>query len=529
MNSDDRAKKDFILDMVNKSHHAGRIYRLPTMSQLKSRKMDKATLKAWVTAFMALFKEDEQVNVKHTMFLWRCEDDMDYNAVRNGIPGDAAQVKWLFDNSRLLQQDFTPELTNKEMEIINAAEKLDFPEEHPVSEQPEKCTKCKQDHLGTCPYKIAVYDKIVAKITGNQFKTAFKLFEGGDNFPDKTKENLYRIRKVMENLKSQMSNYINLDIVAQFEDGHFHNWNILIQAIYRIYKIEETQENMSQLFHSIEEIVSASGKSTETKIGNLREVLRKIQIKGRENYFLSRDYEKGREVQTVDEQYSPQVNTLLTYILFKDNIEKKKWDEVQLAFERKIESGWSYQKWHQTRPELYKLMDEAQKTAKSPPGGAVCAINENDTPNEDDDIEDTVASKVEQMQLEINQLRRGQWQKPNRNKSWNSQGFRKEASGQQRGNWKPNNGRNGKLKSQLCTHCTHHGGTPIYHNNVSYNGSGDECGYDRFGNKKGNPGFGNRVAMVDGAEDNGNADADDDLRAYYEERLKALADITNQE
>ena len=519
----DRAKKDFIIDMVNKSHHAGKVYRLPQLSTLKAQ-VSKSQLKAWTSAFLALFNETEQVNVKHTMFLWRYEDDFEPNAVRNGVPGSSTDVKWLFSNSRLLKEDFTPQLTPNEMQIINKAETLDFPENHDDEDEPETpCKSCNSTHLGSCPSIIAVYDKVVQKITGNQFQTAQKLFEGGPDFPTKTRQNLTRMRKTMENFKSNMSNYINLDLLSQFEDGHYHSWTILLNAIHRVYKVEEAQENMSQLFHSIESIVSATDKSTETKMGNLRNVLRNIQIKGAENYFISRDHDHGREMQIADEHYSPQVNTLLTYILFRETIDKKKWDEVQLAFERKIESGWSYQKWHQTRPELYKIMDATQKATKTL-GGAVCAINPEETRCRDEDG-DEVATKVEQLQVEINQLRRNQWQNSNRYGSWNNQGYRREANRQQRGNWRPRQSSQSRnSKEQLCLHCTHHGGTAVYHDP-----NGSQCTYDKSGNKKGGQGFNNRVAMVDAENTFNDNTENDELRKYYEDRLSMLDDIPNDD
>ena len=493
--------------------------------------MTKSQLKAWTSAFLALFDETQQINVKHTMFLWRYEDDMTTDAVKNGIPGTSADVKWLFDNSRLLKQDFTPELTEKELQIIETAEKLDFPENHANEEAPTNpCNGCSKLHLGSCPYIIDVYDKVVRKVTGNQFATAQKLFEGGEKFPDQKKQNLTRVRKIMESFKSHMSNYINLDILPQFEDGQYHTWQILMNAIYRVYKIDQSQENMSQLFKSIDDIVSAADKSTETKVGNLRDVLRRIQIKGKENYFISKDHEHGREVQIADEHYSPQVNTLITYILFKDSIDRKKWDEVQLSFERKIESGWSYQKWHQSRPELYKLMDSMHKSFKPTLGGALCSINSEDDPQPVQD-EDDVATKVEQLQLEINQLRRGHWQNSNRFKSWNSQGNRKEVNGFQRNSWKsnsPGNQQSGNLKSQLCVHCTHHSGNPVYHTNGQFGGS-DGCLFDKAGNKRGNSSFNNRVAMVDDVNDQAGQLGSDELRRYYQDRLAALEDVPADE
>ena len=486
--------------------------------------MTKSQLKAWTSAFLALFTEDQQVNVKHTMFLWRYDDDMDTDAVRNGIPGSAKDVKWLFDNSRLLKQDFTPELTDAEMQIINTTQSIDFPENHKGATLPTtNCGSCSTKHHGSCNSTIDVYNKVVLKITGNQYKSAQKLFEGGVDFPEKKNQNLVQLRKTMEGFKCHMSNYINLDILPQFEDGQYQSWQILILAIYRIYKIEENRENMAQIFKNIEAIASAVDKSTETKIGNLREVLRRIQIKGKENYFISKDHEHGREVQLSDEHYTPQVATLLQYIVVKETMDLKKLDELQLAFERKIESGWSYQKWHQTRPELYKLIDQMQKSPRPTPGGAVCSINTNETsqPNNEDM---GVATKIEELQLEINQMRRGQWQNSNRFKSWNSQGNRKEANGHQKSSWKsssPSGSQGSNLKSQLCIHCTHHSGAPVYHNNAQYAG-GDGCSFDKSGNKRGNTSFNNRVAMLEGAD---NQNDEEELRKYYQDRLNALDNI----
>ena len=477
---------------------------------------------------MALFNETEQVNVKHTMFLWRSEDDMDADAVRNGIPGDTKDVKWLFSNSRLLKQDFSPELTPAEMQIINKADVLDFPENHPDEEADKVCAKCSKKHLGSCNTLISLYDRIVQKITGNQYQTAQKLFEGGEDFPNKKQQNLTNLRKVMENFKGNMSNYIIMDLLPQFEDGQYHTWQILMNAIYRIYKIEENRENMAQIFKNIKNVAAAADKSTETKIGMLREILRKVQIKGKENYFISKDHEQGREVQLSDEHYTPQVNLLLSYILAEENIEFKKLDELQLAFERKIESGWSYQKWHQSRPELYKLMDSMQKPNRSPLGGALCSINDNQPPQmELESNDDGMVDKIEQLQLEINQMRRGQWQNSNRLKSWNNQGSRKEANGYQKSAWKstpPGGNRSSNIKSQLCLHCTHHSGTPTYHANAQH-GGGENCFYDRMGAKKGTTSFGNRVATLNTADDSSNAPDDNDLRRYYEERLAVLDGI----
>ena len=493
--------------------------------------MTKSQLKAWTSAFLALFNETEQVNVKHTMFLWRYEDDMDADAVRNGIPGSAKDVKWLFCNSRLLKQDFKPELTDAEMQIIYNTENVEFPESFLKSTPPAAaCGTCGIKHHGSCNSIIAVYDKVVRKITGNQYQTAQKLFDGGENFPGKTKENLTRLRKVMEGFKGHMSNYIIMDLLPQFEDGQYHTWKILMQAIFRIYNIEESQENMAQIFKNIKSVASAANKSTETKIGMLRDILRRVQIRGKENYFISKDHEHGREVQLADEHYTPQVNLLLSYILAEENIDFKKLDELQLAFERKIESGWSYQKWHQTRPELYKLMDSMQKSSKSPLGGALCSINDNQSPemNFDDEM---VTDKLEKLQLEINQMRRSQWQNSNRLKSWNGQGSRKEAAGFQKSNWKSNPSKDyqsSKIKSQLCLHCTHHSGSLTYHANAQP-GGGDSCYFDSRGVKRGTTSFNNRVATLDVADGSTDQSSEVDLRKYYQERLAALEGIPADE
>ena len=183
------SKKSVIIDLIEKSHHAGRIYRLPRLSQLKD-PMTKLQLKAWSAAFLAIFTEEEQGVIKNSMFLWRADDDMDCEAVRNGVPGNARDTKWLFDNARLLKEDFQPELTDNELGIINTAEKLMFPEENTTAAAATVCSDCRTEHHGSCNYKIKVYDKVANKITGNKL-SSFKLFEGGDDYPNKTKQVLF--------------------------------------------------------------------------------------------------------------------------------------------------------------------------------------------------------------------------------------------------------------------------------------------------------------------------------------------------
>ena len=516
------SKKNVIIDLIQKSHHAGRIYRLPRLSQLQN-PMTKLQLKAWSAAFLALFTEEEQGIIKNSMFLWRADDDMYGEAVRNGIPGNANDTKWLFNNARLLKQDFQPVLSDNEIGIINAAEKLVFPEEFDSSTAATKCSDCKKDHHGSCNYKIEVYNKVANKITGNKL-SAFKLFEGGDDYPNKTKQILIYTRKVLEKFKSNASNYINLDMVPQFEDGHYQSWEALMKAIYRMYKVEENQENMAQLFHSIDDVVSSKSKSTETKIGNLREILRRILIKGSENYFISKDYETGREMQLADEAYTPVINTLLTYIIMKEGIDKKKWDELQLAFERKIEAGWSYKKWHQKRPELYKLMDDMQKVAKSDTGGAVYSIGLEEGNNEASEPTTVEEDQLEELQLQINQLRKGRFQ--NRQRNWTTPNNRRNVSSQPQNDWrqKPNESQTQNTKNKLCLNCSHHAGKLVYHSKNVY-GASDECDYDEKGVKRSS--FKNRVATLD--HDEGSVSNNADLKRYYEERLALISNIQNEE
>ena len=160
-----------------------------------------------------------------------------------------------------------------------------------------------------------------------------------------------------------------------------------------------------------------------------------------------------------------------------------------------------------------------QKSSRSSLGGAVCSIKENHSEMENlsemlMDENDGMVDKIEQLQLEINQMRRGQWQKSNRSGSWNNQGYRKEANGNQKSVWKstpPSGNRSSNSKSQLCLHCSHHSGSLSYHSNAHVSG-GDNCFYDKNGVKRGSTNFGNRVASVDTADQSD----DNALRRYYE-------------
>ena len=151
----------------------------------------------------------------------------------------------------------------------------------------------------------------------------------------------------------------------------------------------------------------------------------------------------------------------------------------------------------------------------------MCSIEQNEEKEEASEPNEFEEDMLEQLQLQLNQLRRGR-QFPNRYKTWNNQSNRRENQPSRNASKDFNSPSAQNSKGKLCINCTHYSGKLIYHTKAAY-GVGDECEYDASGNKKN--GFKSRVATIERETDEDDAA----LRSYYEERLAAIANMQSEE
>ena len=140
-----------------------------------------------------------------------------------------------------------------------------------------------------------------------------------------------KIRKVLGKFRMNMLKWSHPYLVDGFENGRYRNWEAKEAAIRRAYGKDEKQKYMIDLFRDIDEVMDNNKTTVEIKVQHMRDVLKKIMITDVSKAYKTRDFDKDRCIQRYPEEYSPVINSLITYLLFK-KVHKSKWAEIQAKF-----------------------------------------------------------------------------------------------------------------------------------------------------------------------------------------------------
>ena len=208
-------------------------------------------------------------------------------------------------------------------------------------------------------------------------------------------------------------------------------------------------------------------------------------------------------MQTVKEEYTPIINTLLTYILFDRSIDRSRWESVQREYHHTMNGKPSYIAWHKNRPELYKIMDTELKL-----DGRSNTVN-NFEDNDSNDISAVYRRNQRQQPRQQQQKQRFQ-------PGWNPPQVRRPQSQQQQFN---QNRRSSpadikrRLQSMLCRHCSKWAGENRYHIGPKGGDVHSNCPYDQQGNIRPNKRFVSRIGgkAVNEVEIEDFRSAEDDL------------------
>ena len=481
-----------ITKLLQKSIHAGSIYTLP-----EDVKLNEQQIKSWLAAFLALFKDDEQVHITQTWWLWR-EDDENEIRARNGVPADVEQIQWLFKSKRLSAAMFQPKLITAELNILRSFTSISRQtrgKENGVMKPCDTCTSqtCTTE---TCEAVLKLYDRIARSMTGGQYQTIEKLFEGAES-----------IRRTITKLRTQMGNLLHPDLIFQFEDADFTNWKELSNGIRRVYDVDQTENTMISVFHSLNEIIS-SNKRAEVKVAAFKNLISRIAIKSEDDFIDAQDM-KGKDVfMNHPEEYNPLINTLFTFMLFRD-IPESKWPSIQEDFERKIQSGWSYRIWHENRPKLYELIDKASKSKR-----AVNQVAQIDQTTDGPEYEHSVDICKIQGRFQNRDFRpKSAPSSRSNSRARENQNARNRFASQERFNGmrdskslnerKEANEMAEKTKANLCIHCTTHNDRQIaiYHPpGTGFGGTGSCCIYNTSGDINGQKARGMIQEILDSNE-----------------------------
>ena len=359
-------------DLIRKSLHAGHVYQLT-----HKKKETEASLRIWFENFLSLFEVEEQTFIQKTHYLWRKDDIMKAQTLLL-FPAKREQLATLFNQGRLAKDMFDPTLTDAEYNVLTDAngEDLDYAikdeNAHPV------CSTCRKDCVGTCAGHRKVFNTVISHITNGTYKTA------PEAFADAT-----TVRKALSKFQNTMKRFILPELLEAFGDGMYLNWTALCNAIRRAFNVKEEKRTLANLYTRIHN-AATSAISMENKINSLAAVVKEIAITDKKDFFRPINFEGDMsQTMTVPEQVGPMVHTLLSYIVIRESVPMTKLDQIQEDFERKIQSGWSYQRWHENRPQLYDIVDKMKKNS-----GSVAAIGNERTGNTANQNETECAEQV---------------------------------------------------------------------------------------------------------------------------------------
>ena len=435
-----------ITELIQKSLHAGSVYKLT----LKD-KPTEHDLRHWFANFLSLFEVDQQCIITKFPYLWRdgglSNDD---NDPIFGYPASIDQLVYIYDDGRLDKLKVSEDEVNLLRKTILFCEKETDPGACTVTACGKKCG-------AVCDNVRAVANKMMVYITGGMHKDAYKAFSSAAT-----------IRQTIQKFYITFSKFLLGHLGPEFDAGGFANWSDLKNTIRRAFGIMEKKETMADLFRRIDEI-STSSMNTEGKMFALKEIVRQIAITKKDDYIEQVDREEQPAAKMkAPEFYGPLVNTLLSFIIVKEKVPKANWDAVQVAFEQKIQSGWSYANWHANCPELYKILDQSKPGSSS---RTVGSIETEDRTEGGDDSEDDRILYAGRDNRKFKSPRRSYNQKPGE-KKFQSKPEKKEVV---------------KSKATLCIHCSYHhpNGLAVYHPpGARFNGKGEYCLYDSTGREK---------------------------------------------
>ena len=346
-------------DLIRKSLHAGHVYQLT-----HAKKETEASLRIWFENFLSLFEVEEQTFIQKTHFLWRKDDIMKAQTLLL-FPAKREQLATLFHQGRLAKDMFEPELTTAELNVLSEANGAEL--DYAVKQEGQNpiCDTCRNDCVGTCASHRRVFNTVMSHITNGTYKTA------PDAFGDAT-----IVRKALSKFQNTMKRFILPELLEAFSDGVYLSWNALCNAIRRAFNVKEEKQTLSNLYSRIHK-AATSAISMENKINTLAAVVKEIAITDEKDFFRPKNFEGDMsQTMTVPEQVGPMVHTLLSYIVIRESVSMTKLDQIQDDFERKIQSGWSYQRWHENRPQLYDIVDKMKKNT-----GNVSAIGNQPSAN----------------------------------------------------------------------------------------------------------------------------------------------------
>ena len=260
----------------------------------------------------------------------------------------------------------------------------------------------------------------------------------------------------------------------------YSDYQQTLAAVKRRYGRCKTQDTMMDLFRKLDKAITEKTR-TEFKVGNIRNIIQKYYVT--KDFPTCKDFEDDCIVQTTKEEYSPMIATLIHFMMFKNSIDKNRWDSVQREYHHTMNGKPSYTTWHENRPELYKIMDDELKlNARSHRG-----INELEDENEE-------ISAVQRQKQMRRQPQRQQLQRQRFQPTYNRRPTPQQTAAMKRNT---NNDVKKRLQTLLCRHCSKWAGENRYHGGAKGSDPNSSCPYDKNGRLRPGKRFIGKIAGIE--------------------------------
>ena len=488
----------------------GKCMRLPSTPNIPD-----SVYQSWLYTFMNEIKDDTNEKAKLFRYTWFNEEDSDdLDRVPYGVPGSAKQIVSLLKSGQVTKDMIDPPISqtlyNKAIKVTNATWTLTAI----ANEGDDKASKPILIEA-TAEDVRKLFDKIINLWSGNYYETA-AAFEypntpGGVTqlYFDDYKDNI----KIMRAAHAEGAKFLPIDMVSSFKAGIYKNYKQVIAAVKRRYGRCRTQDTMMDFFRKLDTAFERRTRH-EFKIQELRNILQKQYITEETEFPDCKDFESDICRQKYPEEYSPIINTLLTYILFKNNVPKNKWDSFQKEFYGSINGKPTYRAWHENRAELWSKLDEEVNISRKESINMV-STEQTDLKSAFENLDEEGFEEYVALVRRSNQ-RKAQKLQPNRtfpNNNTNSNNRNRNSPAMNRQRFVPNYNRNPAAKnysarrptkvelqrrvsSMLCMHCTRVAGVNKYHEGPYGGGPESNCPYDKGGNRRPNKKFVSHIFEV---------------------------------
>ena len=479
---------------------AGECFKLPDSAECPDDLWD-----AWMATFMTGLKDDEFQKSKKFRYNWTTDtEDGIVSTVKYGVAGGVVDLATLMKQGFVRRTDIkvpktgggtcNPTVTNWKnfcalkqfsMNKIEASEGVDAVE-------------------ATADNMLEIADAVVDYITGGWYSVHLetKGLAATTYFGDYVTNT-----KAMRAAYDHGNKCLCTDLTESFVNGVYRTYKDVIYAVRRRYNRCRTQETMIDWFNNIDKVVGGTSPM-EFKIQKLRFQMEKIFITDSSKFPKCSDFPGDELVQNHPEEYNPAINTLLTYIVFKESIPKNRWESVQRAFHQEVKGKVDYNSWHENRSELWPILDKEFKR-KGSSGQNVVADSQGQP-----GVNQFRSRPRQQQQRGRLQQRLQQRQQQPRQQFQPNYNTRPTGRTQQPQRQQNNTGNNNRMQIRtrmlrmLCRNCSRWAGTNKYHHGPFGGTPDSNCPYDRNGQLRQGYRF---IRAIDGinAIDLGIPDVDD--------------------